>query len=98
MHEVQRLFPDPALSRMLAAEDLAARFLEAGPVRPGESALRPTALPGVWQFASPRGRVVTLHQTEALFERMRAGISSPLLPADVSLTSCRRARSSSGLF
>src|ERR1019366_2264014 len=43
MHEVQRLYSDPALSPMLAAEDLAARCLEAGPIRPGDSAMRPTA-------------------------------------------------------
>jgi len=86
MHEVQRLFPEQTLSPMLAAEDLAARCLEAGPVRAGEPALRPTALPGVWQLASPRGRVVALHQTEALVARMRGGISAQLLPADVSVT------------
>jgi signal transduction histidine kinase len=86
MHEVQRLFPDEKLSPMLAAEDLAARCLEAGPIHAGELALRPTALSGVWQFASARGRVVSLFQTEALVERMRAAIASQLLPADVSLT------------
>jgi signal transduction histidine kinase len=85
MHEVQRLYPEQALSPMLAAEDLAARFLEAGPVHAGEPTLHPTALPGVWQFASTRGRVVTLHQTEALLGRMRAGIGSQLMPAAVSL-------------
>ena len=31
MRELQQLFPDPAVSQMLAAEDLAARCLEAGP-------------------------------------------------------------------
>src|ERR1035441_8259621 len=86
MHEVQRLFPDPTFSPMLAAEDLAARSLEAGPIRAGEPDLRPTALPGVWQIASIHGRVVALHQTEALLDRMRAGIASQLLPADVRLT------------
>ena len=85
MHEVQRLFPDQTFSPMLAAEDLAARFLEAGPVHAGEPTLHPTALPGVWQFASTRGRVVTLHQTEALLGRMRDGIATQLMPADVSL-------------
>jgi two-component system, OmpR family, phosphate regulon sensor histidine kinase PhoR len=85
MHEVQRLFPDQTLSPMLAAEDLAARFLEAGPVRVRKAALLPTALPGVWQFASIQGRVVTLHQTEALLGRMRASLDSQLLPADVRL-------------
>jgi signal transduction histidine kinase len=86
MHEVQRLFPDEKLSLLLAAEDLAARCLEAGPIHAGEPVLRPTALSGVWQFASARGRVVSLYQTEALVERMRAAIASQLLPADVSLT------------
>jgi signal transduction histidine kinase len=85
MHEVQRLFPEQALSPMLAAEDLAARYLEAGPAHAGEPTLRPTALPGVWQFASTHGRVVTLHQTEALLDRMRAGMASQLMPATVSL-------------
>ena len=80
MHEVQRMFPDQTLSPMVVAEDLAARCLEAGPIRVGEPALRPTALPGVWQFASTRGQVVTLHQTEALLDRLRAGIASQLLP------------------
>ena len=86
MHEVQRLFSDQTLSPMLAAEDLAARCLEAGPIRPGEPALRPTALPGVWQLASAGGRVVALHQTEALLARMRSGVSTQLLPAGVSVT------------
>jgi signal transduction histidine kinase len=85
MREVQRLFPEQTFSPLLAAEDLAARFLEAGPVHDREPLLRPTALPGVWQFASTRGRVVTLHQTEALLGRMRGGIASQLMPADVSL-------------
>jgi signal transduction histidine kinase len=86
MREVQRLFPDQTLSPMLAAEDFAARCLEAGPIRPGEQVLRPTALPGVWQFASTNGRVVALHQTDALLARMRSGVSAQLLPADVSVT------------
>ena len=30
MRELQRLFPDPAVAQMLAAEDLAARCVEAG--------------------------------------------------------------------
>jgi signal transduction histidine kinase len=86
MRELQRLFPDPALAPLLAAEDLAARYVEAGPAVAAEPALRPAALPGVWQFASSRGRVVALHQTDALLARMRAGIPSQLLPADVSVT------------
>jgi signal transduction histidine kinase len=85
MRELQRLFPDPALAPLLAAEDLAARCVEAGPIGAAELGVRPSMLAGVWQFASSRGRVVALHQSEALLARMHAGISSQLLPADVSL-------------
>ena len=53
---------------------------------PGRPTLRPTALPGVWQFASTRGRVVTLAsdrgapRPDARWDRRRNS-----LPADVSL-------------
>ena len=86
LRELQRRFPDPAVAQMLAAEDLAARCVEAGPIHPGEPGLRPGALPGVWQFASGGGRVVTLHQTDALVARMRGGISAQLGPVEESLT------------
>jgi signal transduction histidine kinase len=86
MRELRRLFPDPALASLLAAEDLAARYVEASSTAAAEPGLRPSPLLGVWQFASSRGRVVTLHQTESLLARMRADIPSQLLPADVSVT------------
>jgi signal transduction histidine kinase len=85
MREVERRFPDKMLSTLLAAEDLAARCLEAGPIRAGESAFRPTTLPGVWQFASTRGRVVTLHGTAALIDRMPSGTAWQFLPKDVGM-------------
>lgn len=85
MREVQRRYPDPALARMLAAEDLAARCLEAGPLRPGESALRPTALPGAWQFSSAHGQVVALYEGNALLARMRSSLAPLQLPADISV-------------
>lgn len=80
MRELQRLFPDRAVAALLAAEDLAARYVEAGPAMAAEPGLRHSGLPGVWQSTSSRGRVVTLHQTEALLRRMPANISSQLLP------------------
>ena len=86
MRELQKLFPDPGVAQMLAAEDLAARCLDAGPLRVRDPVLRPSAVPGVWQFAATHGRVVALHQTDALIERMRRGVVSQLLPADVSVT------------
>jgi signal transduction histidine kinase len=86
MREAQRLLPDPALSQMLAAEDLAARCLEAGPLHPGDPVLRATALPGVWQFSSSHGQAVILYQTEALLAHLRAGISAVVLAPDVTVT------------
>lgn len=84
MHEVQRLFPATVFPT-LAAEDLAARCLEAGPVRPAEAVVRATALPGMWQLGSSGGRVLALHSTEGLVARMQAGTALQILPADVSL-------------
>jgi len=86
LRELQRRFPDPAVAQMLAAEDLAARCVEAGPIHPGEPGLRPGALPGVWQFASGGGRVVTLHQTDALVAPDAKRISAQLGPVEESLT------------
>jgi signal transduction histidine kinase len=86
MHELQKLFPGQAVFPTLAAEDLAARYVEAGPGRHGEPGLRATSLPGLWQFASSHGRVVALYETEGLLARLRAGAASQILPADVTLT------------
>jgi len=86
MRELQRPFPDPAVAALLAAEDLAARCLEAGPLHPTWSFLGPSPLPGVWQFGSAQRRAVALHQTEAVIARMRGQVSSQLLPTDVSVT------------
>jgi signal transduction histidine kinase len=83
MHQVQRLFPEETFAPMLAAEDLAARCLEAGPIRAGEPTMRPATLPGVWQFASARGRVVALYETESALDRMPTRNAWQFLPADV---------------
>jgi signal transduction histidine kinase len=84
MRKAQQLFRDAAVGRMLAAEDLAARCLEAGSIHPGEPALRTTALPGVWQFGAAGGRVVTLYRIDTLLPHMRAGVSHPL-PPDIAM-------------
>ncbi|HOX58092.1 MAG TPA: HAMP domain-containing sensor histidine kinase [Candidatus Paceibacterota bacterium] len=85
MRELQRLSPDEALQRLLAAEDLAARWVETGVEISPEPGLRGTALPGVWQLACGRGRVLTLHRTEGVVGRMRGAVSAQLLPEDVKL-------------
>jgi signal transduction histidine kinase len=85
MRELQRVSPEPAVAQMLAAEDLAARWLEAGPARARDSAFRVTGLPDVWQFASRSGCVLTLHHAEALVARLRSAVPSQMLPPDVTL-------------
>jgi len=85
MRAVQALFPGEEQFPTLAAEDLAALYLEAAPTDVNSSRLVPTSLPGIWQFASAHGRVITLHRTDGLIKRMRAAASSPILPADVRL-------------
>jgi signal transduction histidine kinase len=82
MRELQRLFPDQKEFPMLSAEDLAARYVEANAsdmIMPG---LRASPLPGIWQFGSARGLVVTLHKTEKLITRTQAAATQDL-PADV---------------
>jgi signal transduction histidine kinase len=86
MRELEKLHHDPAILRMLSAEDLAARYLETNPRRSEDPALRATSLPGIWQSASGRGQVVSLHQSDHLFARMGACVSPQLLPTDASLT------------
>ena len=85
MRELQRLSPEPAIARLLAAEDLAERYLEGNPPRPAQPGLHPTALSNVFQFASGSGRVITLHYGEALNTRFRNSFSPTLLPTNVSL-------------
>jgi signal transduction histidine kinase len=83
MRELQKLFPREVDFPTLAAEDLAARYVEAGAISFREPAFHPGPLPDIWQFASSRGSVVTLHRTENLLSRMRTAVSSQGLPADV---------------
>jgi signal transduction histidine kinase len=83
MHELERRFPGQGGFPTLAAEDLAAQYLEAGASRTNSPVLRLSPLLGVWQFGSEHGRVLALYRTEALLARMRAVVASPLLPADL---------------
>ena len=46
MRELQQLCPDPAVAQMLAAEDLAARWLEAGSAHAGRIGLSPDSFAG----------------------------------------------------
>jgi signal transduction histidine kinase len=86
MQELQRLFPERVKFPTLAAEELAARYVEAGAVGPGDPRLETTSLQGVWRVTSNDRRLVLLHETDHLLVRMRATAASEPLPADVNLT------------
>lgn len=70
MRELQRLSREDQVFPTLAAEDLAARFLESDPINSSEPGVHATRLPEIWQLTSSRGRVVMLFRTEALHEKM----------------------------
>jgi signal transduction histidine kinase len=60
MHRLEQFFPGETKFPTLAAEDLAARYLESNPAFPPQAGWRPTVLPGVWQFPAAQGQVILL--------------------------------------
>jgi signal transduction histidine kinase len=85
MHELQRR--DPTLTfPTLAAEDLAARYLESGPVLPSEAGVRVTELRDVWVAPSPKGSVLALYTTAGLRGQLDAVVREAKLPAGVSMS------------
>lgn len=72
-------------TQLLAAEDLASRWLAAGPAPTREPILRNSPIDGVWQLASVSGRVVSLHRTDRLLPRLRSAAAQTGFPADVRL-------------
>jgi len=79
MHELKRLDPTVEFPT-LAAEELAARYLEANPVVPTETTLRLTELRDVWAVASPNRRVLALFTTAGLRAKLDDLICDPSLP------------------
>ncbi len=98
MRRVQMLHPDPEISQMLAAEDLAAAYIESGANQGREPVMRPTTLPGLWQFASTHGRVITLFRHETLLASVAAGPVAQMLPGDLALTLLPPGKESEGLL
>ena len=71
------------------AERMAARLLELGKLRPGDTLVRPSGLEGVWKLSSMGGRAIALYRTESLqaqlgkvlaAERATAGFHYVLTP------------------
>ncbi len=82
MHELQRLNPGPEFPT-LAAEDLAARYLETNPAFPSDTTLRATELRDVWSIASPSRRVLALFTTAGLHAKLNEAIRDSSLPNGV---------------
>lgn len=82
MRELQRLAPAVALPT-LAAEELAATYLEAHPSPELPKTLRATELPHWWAVASPGKRALAFHSTTALRAALDATMRDPDLPAAV---------------
>ena len=83
-----RALPAPAGVKefpTLEGEDLAARYLEANPAPARESAVRESAIPGVWQLPSSNGRVLALFHQDSLTSRLRGFTASLESPADVTV-------------
>jgi signal transduction histidine kinase len=85
MHEVERLSGTNVSFPTLAAEDLAARYLDARDALPMSPGLRRSPLPDTWQYVSPHGKVVLLHETDALLKRLQAALPVQSLPSDLKL-------------
>ncbi len=82
MHDFQRLDPGEAFPT-LAAEDLAARYVDANPVLGLAKTLHATELHNVWSVASPSQRVLALFTTEGLRANLSKLIHDPALPKGV---------------
>ncbi len=82
MRELQRLAPSVELPT-LAAEELAADFLEAHPRPELHESLRATDLPNVWSVASPQKRALALYSTAALRAALDEIMRDPALTSEV---------------
>lgn len=79
MHEVKRL--DPGIHfQSMAAEDLAASFLDSHAAIVHGTALHQTELPDVWSAESPEGHVLALYTTESLRTKLFEMVQDPSLP------------------
>jgi signal transduction histidine kinase len=91
MHRLEELYPRSASFPTLAAEDLAARYLESTPADPPLPGWHPAQLPDVWQLPTHGGKVVLLCHTKRLREipgrwNGRGSFRHQTLPAEITET------------
>jgi signal transduction histidine kinase len=85
MHELKRQFPDRTPTRTLAAEDLAAEYLERSTDRTTPRELQAAGVEGVWKIASPSGRVLALFRTATLLSILNHKLNEQVVPAGIRL-------------
>ncbi len=85
MHELRRLDPSVELPT-LAAEELAARYLDANPSFPTNTIPRAIELHDVWAIVSPNRGVLGLFSTDGLKAKLQGLISDVSLPKGESVT------------
>lgn len=85
MRRLTELYPRQISFPTLGAEELAARYLDAGTESPREAKLQAASIPGLWQMASTDGSSLLLFHTETLLARLRDAVSPNALPSAVSL-------------
>ena len=84
MKELSRLTADTKKFPTLAAEELAAAYVESRPPS-ADVALQASGLPGVWHLASRSGRVVALFKDESVLKQAAAVLQTEELSQDVQI-------------
>jgi signal transduction histidine kinase len=97
MRQLDALYPNQPTFPTLAAEELAARYLESESSQSPPSGLSESALPGIWQCPSASGRVIGLHRTDQLAKRIQAAAAAAL-PAELSIEALPPGKDADGSF
>ena len=85
MQELKRLLGMQAKLPLLAAEELAARFIELNQSSRQDNVLYPSPLPGVWRLDLPNGRLTALWRTDTILSQTDGLIDQSELSSEVSI-------------
>lgn len=86
MNRLTELLPGAIDAQLLAAEDLAARFVAAHPKPARLVSLQSSQLADVWQFATPDGRLLLLLKTETVTTQSASVVGETQLPDGVQIS------------
>ncbi len=86
LRELQRLFPLSVPAPTLAAEDLAAEYLEQVRDRSAPLNLQPAGIEGIWKVASPGGRVLALFRTARIAAIAKRALDEQAAPPGARLS------------